>query len=105
MIWLAVLILAAPRFQWQSDWNAAFAKAKQQHKLVLVDYFQAPCPKCVDIEHLADTDPALAPALSDFVLLRVNVGVTAIPPAYRHTPPAGVVFDAEGRERLRVHET
>lgn len=101
MIWLLTLILAAPRFQWQSDWNAAFALAKQQHKLVFVDYFQAPCPKCIDIE----ADPALAPALSDFVRLRVNVALTSLPPANRHTPPAFVVFDAEGRERLRVHET
>src|SRR5438067_13893926 len=101
MIWLVALILAAPRFQWQSDWNAAFALAKQQHKLVLVDYFQAPCPKCIDIE----ADPKLAPALSAFVLLRVNVAVASLPPAYRHTPPAYVVFDAGGRERLNVHDT
>lgn len=99
MLWLAALILAAPRFQWLSDWNAAFAKAKQQHKLVLVDYFQAPCPKCVDIE----ADPKLAPALSAFVLLRVNAAVTPIPQAHRHTPPTFAIFDADSRERLRVH--
>jgi tetratricopeptide (TPR) repeat protein len=101
MIWLLTLILAAPRFQWQSDWNAAFALAKQQHKLVFVDYFQAPCPKCIDIE----ADPALAPMLSDFVLLRVNVAVAKIPPAYKHTPPAYVVFDEDRRERLLVRES
>jgi Flp pilus assembly protein TadD len=101
MLWLAALILAAPRLQWQSDWNAAFAKAKQQHKLVLVDYFQAPCPKCIDIE----ADPKLAPALNDFVLLRVNVALASIPPAYRQTPPAFAVFDPDLRERLRIHES
>jgi len=101
MIWLIALLLAAPRFQWQSDWNTAFALAKQQHKLVLVDYFQAPCPKCIDIE----ADPTLAPALSAFVPLRVNVALASLPPANRRTPPAFVVFDADGRERLYVHET
>jgi tetratricopeptide (TPR) repeat protein len=105
MIWLLTLILAAPRFQWQSDWNAAFALAKQQHKLVFVDYFQAPCPKCIDIEHLLATDPALERTLSDFILLRVNVSLTKIPPAYQHTPPAYVVFDEDRRERLLIRES
>jgi len=101
VIWLVALILAAPRFQWQSDWNAAFALAKQQHKLVFVDYFQAPCPKCIDIE----ADPSLAPALSAFVLLRVNVTLAKIPEASRYTPPAYAIFDEDHRERLRIRES
>jgi Flp pilus assembly protein TadD len=94
-----IAFLFAAALAWQTDWNAAFAKAKQQHKLVMVDYFQAPCPKCVNIE----ADPKLKAALSAFVLLRVNAGVTPIPQAYRHTPPTFAIFDADSRERLRVH--
>lgn len=99
MLWLATLILAAPHFQWQNDWNAAFALAKQQHKLVFVNYVQEPCPKCIDV----DSDPMLAPALTDFVRLRADVA--RIPAANRLTPPAFAIFDADGRERLRVRES
>jgi tetratricopeptide (TPR) repeat protein len=98
-----IFLLAA--LLWQSDSNTAFAQAKQQHKLVLVEYVQAPCPKCVDVEHLADKDPALKAALSNYVLLRVDLAKTSIPAQYRYTPPAYVVFDADKHERMRIHET
>ena len=87
-----IFLLAA--LLWQNDWNTAFAQAKQQHKLVLVEYVPAPCPKCLDVEHLADKDPALKAALSSYVLLRV-----------RSAPPGYVVFDAGRRERMRIRET
>ena len=105
MLWLAAFLLAAPSLQWQSDWNAAFALAKQQHKLVFVDYFDAPCPKCVDVERLSADKPSLQRALSDFVRLRVAVKTGSIPAAYRHTPPAYVIFDEDRRERLRIVES
>jgi tetratricopeptide (TPR) repeat protein len=95
-----IFLLAA--LLWQSDWNTAFTKAKQEHKLVLVDYYQAPCHRCFDIEHLADDEPAFARALGDFVLLRVDLAHTAVPPEHRYSPPAFVIFDADGRERLRI---
>ena len=102
MISLLAVLLALP---WQSDWNAAFALAKQQHKLVFVDYFDAPCPKCVDVERLSADKPSLQRALSDFVRLRVAVKTASIPAAYRHTPPAYVIFDEDRRERLRIVES
>ncbi|HKS25517.1 MAG TPA: thioredoxin family protein [Thermoanaerobaculia bacterium] len=97
-----ICLLAA--LLWQSDWNSAFAQAKQQHKLVLVDYDKAPCPACFDIEQLARDEPELGRALGDFVLLRVDLARTAVPPAVRYEPPAYVVFDTGGRERLRIHD-
>jgi len=97
-----IVLLAA--LLWQSDWNAAFAQAKQQHKLVLVDYYKAPCPACFEIEHLARDTPELRHALDDFVLLRVDLARTAVPPANRYEPPAYVIFDAAGRERLRIQD-
>jgi len=87
-----IFLLAA--LLWQSDWNTAFAQAKQQHKLVLVNYVQTPCPKCFDVEHAADTDPALKAALSNYVLLRVH-----------SAPPGYVVFDSDKHERMRIRET
>src|ERR1043166_7926865 len=87
-----IFLLAA--LLWQSDWNTALAQARQQHKLVLVEYVQPPCPKCFNVEHAADTDPALKAALSNFVLLRV-----------RSAPTGFVVFDAGRHERMRIRET
>jgi tetratricopeptide (TPR) repeat protein len=89
---------------WQTDWNATFAQAKQQHKLVLVDYYKAPCPNCFDIEHFVRDGQPLAHALDDYVLLRVDLSHTAVPLAHRHEPPAYVIFDAGGRERLRIYD-
>jgi len=74
-----IVLLAA--LLWQSDWNSAFAEAKQQHKLVLVDYGAA-----------GALEPALEHTLADFVLLRMK-------PAER---PAIAIFDPGGRERFRA---
>lgn len=104
MIWLAAVLLAATPIQWQSDWNAAFNQAKAQHKLVFVHYTQTPCAKCVDVNQLAEKDPLLAKALSDFVVLRVNVANTSIPAVYRHQSPGVAIFDAGKRERFRVDD-
>lgn len=104
MIFLAAVLLAATPIQWQSDWNAAFNQAKAQHKLVFVHYAQTPCPKCVDVNQLAEKDPVLAKALADFVVVRVNVASTSIPAAYRHESPGFVIFDPGKRERLRIDD-
>lgn len=98
MIWVLAALV------WQTDWNTAFTQAKEQHKLVFAAYVQAPCPKCVDVNHLAEQDPALALALSDFVVLRVDLAHTSIPAAYRYQSPAFVIFDAGKRERLRIDD-
>lgn len=95
-----IFLLAA--LLWGKNWNAAFSQAKQQHKLVLVDYGQAPCPQCFEIEHLIRNEPALGKALVDFVLLRVDFEGNDVPGQFRYESPAYVIFDADGRERLRI---
>ncbi len=95
-----IFLLAA--LLWQKDWNTAFAQAKQEHKLVLVDYYKAPCPACFEIEHLVRDKPELGRALDDFVLLRVDLSRTTVPAADRYEAPAYVIFDSGGRERLRI---
>src|SRR6266568_5436597 len=95
-----IFLLAA--LVWQSDWNTAFAQTKQQHKLVFVDYYKAPCPHCFEIEHLVRDE--LGRALDDFVLLRVDLARGDVPPQYLYEPPAYVILDAGGRERLRIYD-
>ena len=93
-----IFLLAA--LLWHKNWDTAFAQARQEHKLVFVDYAQAPCPDCFNLEHLAGDEPALAKALDEFVLLRVN----SMPAQFRVQSPAFVIFDAAGRERLRIED-
>lgn len=96
-----IFLLAA--LLWQSDWNAAFAQAKQQHKLVFVDYYQNKCGEpCQNVEHLVLPQPAVQKTLSDFVVLKLDLDRSAIPLSHRYAPPAYVVFDADGRERFRI---
>lgn len=74
-----IVLLAA--LLWQTDWNGALAQAKQEHKLVFVDYGAT-----------AALDPTLEHTLSGFVLLRMK-------PA---EPPAIAIVDPDGRERFRA---
>jgi tetratricopeptide (TPR) repeat protein len=108
MIWLVALLLAAPpspapaAVKWQTDWNTAFKMAKEQHKLVFVDYYQNRCEPCQDVEHLVIPSETVQKELSDFVLLKLDLDRSAIPLAHRYAPPAYVIFDANERERFRI---
>jgi hypothetical protein len=94
--------LFAAALAWQSDWNTAFAQAKQQHKLVFVDYYQNKCQPCQDVEHVVLPGEAMQKSLADFVLLKVDLDRTAIPRDHRYAPPSYVIFDWAGRERFRI---
>ncbi|HEV2720579.1 MAG TPA: hypothetical protein VG323_11220 [Thermoanaerobaculia bacterium] len=74
-----IVLLAA--LLWQTDWNGALAQAKQEHKLVFVDYGTA-----------VAQDPMLEHTLSGFILLRMKPT----------EPPAIGIFDFDGRERFRA---
>jgi len=103
MIWLFALLMAAPAPRWQHDWNAAFRMAKEQHRLVLVHYTQteARCKPCWQFKQTLD-QPDVQQRMSDFVLLRLDPEISAIPLAHRYSTPAAVVFDAGERERFRI---
>lgn len=97
---MIALVFAA--LAWQSDWNAAFDLARQQHKLVFVDYYQNKCQPCQDVERLVLPNDTLQRELSDFVVLKVDLDRSAIPREHRYAPPSYVVFDWAGRERFRI---
>jgi hypothetical protein len=87
---------------WQTDWNTAFAQAKQQHKLVFVDYYQNKCQPCQDVERVVLPNETMQRELANFVVLKVDLDRSAIPREHRYAPPAYVVFDWAGRERFRI---
>lgn len=88
---------------WQTDWNSAFAQARQEHRLVFVDYTAGDCSECQNVERLTFGSPAMMEHLADFVLLRVDTKHARIPSAHQVSDlPAYVVFDPAQRERFRI---
>src|SRR5947208_5028972 len=86
---------------WQTDWDAAFKTAKEQHRLVFVNYTAGWCGKCHDVERLTFKSPYIQQHLSDFVLLEVDVDFSKH--AHHLTEvPAYVIYDPEGRERFQI---
>jgi len=95
-----IFLLAA--LLWQNDWNTAFAQAKQQHKLVFVDYTSAKCTPCQEVERVVLPNETMERELAGFVLLKVDLDHSTIPQEHRYAPPAYIVFDWDGRERFRI---
>jgi tetratricopeptide (TPR) repeat protein len=88
---------------WQTDWNTAFAQARQEHRLVFVDYTAGSCSECHNVERLTFGSPAIMEHLADFVLLRVDTKYTRVPSAHQESEvPAYVVFDPAQRQRFRI---
>src|SRR5437899_1924274 len=104
MIWLIAFLLAAPTPKCQLDWKSAFQMAKAEHRQVFVDYTQteARCKPCWQLENLVLTNPDVQRRISDFILLRVDPDISAIPRAHRYATPAFVIFDWGERERFRI---
>src|SRR2546428_11896322 len=83
---------------WQTDWNIAFKIAKEEHRLVFVDYFAFGCSSTMEDTALSNSD--VQKGLNDFVLLREDFS--------RYNAPHGVpsfptyaVYDYDERERFR----
>ena len=88
---------------WQSDWNASFQKAKEQHRLVFVDYFATWCEPCRQMDATVLQDPEVQRRLSDFELVRIDVDRNKAGRTH-HVPalPTYVVYDPAERERFRI---
>jgi uncharacterized protein (TIGR03067 family) len=94
---------ASQSIAWQSDWNGAFQKAKQEHQLVFVDYFATWCGPCREMDATVFRDPEVQRRLSDFVLLRIDVDKNMIARTHQVSAlPSYVVYDPGQRERFRI---
>jgi tetratricopeptide (TPR) repeat protein len=88
---------------WQPIWKDGFAAAKQQHKLVFVDYFARWCEPCKTMETTVFTNPDVQRHLSEFMLVRIDVDASAIATVHHvFTLPTYVVYDPAERERFRM---
>jgi tetratricopeptide (TPR) repeat protein len=103
-----LLIASAPLFGqearpvWQTGWDSAFRIARDEHRLVFVNYTASWCGECHDVERLTFQSELLQ-ILSGLVLLQVDVDRSAIPREYRRRDlPAYIVYDAAGRERFHL---
>ena len=104
MTWLLAILLAAPAAQWNRDWNYAFRMAKAEHRLVAVQYTQteARCPPCWQMTNVYLAPPYVHGHISDYVLLRLDPDISAIPLKHRYATPAFVIFDWHERELFRI---
>ena len=99
----AAASLAAEPPAWQSDWNASFLKAKEQHRLVFVDYFATWCEPCRQMDATVLQDPEVLRRLSDFVLVRIDIDRNKAGRTHRVSAlPTYVVYDPAERERFRI---
>jgi thiol-disulfide isomerase/thioredoxin len=103
---LALFLLAATLstpVKWETNWNTAFQLAKEQHRMVFVNYTASWCGKCHEVETITFRYPDRMENYSDFILLRVDVDLSDIPAEYRRKDlPAYLVFDPDGRERFQI---
>lgn len=90
--------------------DKALAKAKKEHKPVMLDFYADWCTSCISLEHSVFTDPAVSSQLTQLMLLKVDVtdyneATQALMTQWHvYGPPALIFFTAAGNPapELRV---
>jgi tetratricopeptide (TPR) repeat protein len=87
----------------RSDWNESFRIAKEQRRMVFVDYFATWCVPCRTMDTTVFNKAAVQEQLSDFVQLRIDVDRSTIARSHRvQAMPTYVIYDFDERELLRI---
>jgi thiol:disulfide interchange protein DsbD len=100
----------APSLSWMTDEAQALARAKAEHKPLLVDFGAEWCPPCKQMELKTFVEPKVAAELSRFVLLRIDCTKPtpqneALQAKYdSETLPSVVIFDSGGQRVLQLRE-
>ena len=63
---------AGPHLDWVYDEAEGFEIAKQEDKLVMLDFYAAWCAACKELDHLTYADPAVAARLADYVNVKLD---------------------------------
>ena len=63
---------AGPQLDWVYDEAEGFEIAKQENKLVMLDFYAAWCAACKELDHLTYADPAVAARLADYVNVKLD---------------------------------
>jgi thiol-disulfide isomerase/thioredoxin len=62
----------ASSLKWETNWPAAFERARAEHRLVFADYWATWCNACMEMERRTFPDPRVSELLQNFVLLKLN---------------------------------
>lgn len=100
----------APTLVWMSSEPEALARAKAEHKPLMIDFGADWCLPCKEMELKTFSEPKVRAELSRFVLLRIDCTngtpeSEALQQKYdAETLPAVVVFDGSGQQALKLRE-
>ncbi|MBP7148800.1 MAG: thioredoxin family protein [Acidobacteria bacterium] len=100
----AALAADSAAIVWLEDWGAALKQAKQENRLLMVDFYTSWCLFCKNLERESFVDPRIVELSKDFVCTKLDADVVkAATMRYRPEGYPTIIFaSATGDEIVRV---